>query len=135
MSKEINQIYEFGDFRLETAERRLLHQGKAVSITPKAFDTLLALVRHSGHVIGKDELLKQVWADTVVEEVNLARNVWTLRKALGDGNGEQRFIETVPKVGYRFVAPVTELEGEAASLVIQRRVRAHIVKEEVEVPD
>jgi Tol biopolymer transport system component/DNA-binding winged helix-turn-helix (wHTH) protein len=135
MSNRINQIYEFGDFQLNPAERLLLRQGQPVSITPKAFDTLLALVRQSGHVLEKDELLKQVWADTVVEEVNLARNIWTLRKALGDGNGAHHYIETVPKVGYRFVAPVTELTSEASSLVIQRRVRAHIVKEEVEVPD
>ena len=135
MTNRINQIYEFGDFQLDPGERLLTRQGQPVSITPKAFDTLLALVQQSGHVLEKDELLKQVWPDTVVEEVNLARNVWTLRKVLGDGNGVQRYIETVPKVGYRFVAPVTELEGEAASLVIHRRVRAHIVKEEVEVPD
>src|SRR5262245_25393171 len=130
MSKQINQIYEFGDFRLVTGERLLLRQGEPVAITPKAFETLLALVRQCGHVIEKDELLKQIWPDTVVEEVNLARNVWTLRKALGDGNGEHRYIETVPKVGYRFVAPVIERQGESSSLVIQRRVRAHIVKEE-----
>ena len=135
MSKQINQIYEFGDFRLDTGERLLLRQGKPVSITPKAFETLIALVRQSGHVIEKDELLRQVWADTVVEEVNLARNIWTLRKLLGDGDGEHRYIETVPKVGYRFVAPVTELPAEHSSLIIQRRVRAHIVKEEIEVPD
>src|SRR5215471_18494405 len=135
MSNRINKIYEFGDFQLDPVERLLLRQGNPVSLTPKAFDTLLALVQQSGHVLEKDELLKQVWADTVVEEVNLARNIWTLRKALGDGNGEHRYIETVPKVGYRFVAPVTELEGDARSLVIQRRVKAHIVKEEVELPD
>ncbi len=135
MSGQINQIYEFGDFQLDPRERLLLRRGKPVSLTPKAFETLLALVQRSGHVLEKDELLKQVWPDTVVEEVNLARNIWTLRKALGEGNGEHRYIETVPKVGYRFVAPVTERQGESSSLVIQRRVRAHIVKEEVEVPD
>jgi len=135
MSNRINKIYEFGDFQLDPVERLLLRQGKPVSLTPKAFDTLLALVQQSGHVLEKDELLKQVWADTVVEEVNLARNIWKLRKALGDSNGEHRYIETVPKVGYRFVAPVTEQPAESSSLVIQRRVKAHIVKEEVEVPD
>src|SRR5262245_7080478 len=135
MSGQINQIYEFGDFQLDPRERLLLRRGKPVSLTPKAFETLLALVERSGHVLEKDELLKQVWADTVVEEVNLARNIWTLRKALGDGNAEHRYIETVPTVRYRFVAPVIERQGESSSLVIQRRVRAHIVKEEVEVPD
>jgi len=135
MSKQVNQIYEFGDFRLETAERLLLRLGKPISLTPKAFETLLVLVQHSGHVIEKDELLKQVWVDTVVEEVNLARNIWKLRKALGENNGSPRYIETVPRVGYRFVAPVNELAGEPGGLVIQRRVRAQIVREEVELPD
>ena len=135
MSKAINQIYEFGRFRLETAERTLSREGKQISLPPKAYETLLVLVRNSGHVLEKDDLMSQVWADTVVEEVNLARNIWTLRKALGDDDGEKRYIETVPRVGYRFVAPVTELTGEVSSLVIQRRVRAQIVKEEVEVPD
>ena len=135
MSRQINQIYEFGEFRLDTRERLLLRQGQPISLTHKTFETLLALVQNSGHVIEKDELLKEVWPDTVVEEANLTRNIWILRKALDGNNGEHRYIETVPKVGYRFVAPVTELPPEPASLVIQRRVRAHIVKEEFEVPD
>jgi Tol biopolymer transport system component/DNA-binding winged helix-turn-helix (wHTH) protein len=135
MSNRINQIYEFGDFRLDPDERLLLRQGRPISLTPKAFETLLALVQQSGHVIEKEELLRHVWTDTVVEEVNLARNIWTLRKALGENNGDHRYIETVPKVGYRFVVPVTQRAGEASPLLIQRRVRAHIVSEEVEVPD
>src|SRR5262249_33698839 len=118
-----------------TRERLLLRQGKPVAITPKAFDTLLALVRQSGHVLEKDELLKQVWADTVVEEVNRARNAWTLRKALGDGNGEPGCIGTVAKRGYRLVGPVPERERQALSLVTQRRVRVHFVKEGVGVLD
>src|SRR5215471_15168573 len=134
MSKQINQIYEFGEFRLETAERLLLHGGKPIPLTPKAFEILQALIRNSGHVIGKDDLMKQVWADTVVEEVNLARNIWTLRKALGDGKGEHSFIETVPKVGYRFTAPVTQFADEITPVIIQRRVKAQIVREEVELP-
>jgi DNA-binding winged helix-turn-helix (wHTH) protein len=132
MSKQINHIYEFGEFRLETSERLLLRNGHPISLTPKAFETLLALVRSGGHLVEKDELMKQIWADAYVEEANLARNVWALRKALADDNDEHRYIETVPKLGYRFVAPVTELSGEANGVVIQRRVRARIVSEEVE---
>jgi Tol biopolymer transport system component/DNA-binding winged helix-turn-helix (wHTH) protein len=135
MSNRINQIYEFGDFQLNPAERLLLRQGQPVSITPKAFDTLLALVQQSGHVLEKDELLKQVWADTAVEEVNLARNIWTLRKALGDDNGEHRYIQTVPRVGYRFVTPVTVSQNESAGLFIQRRMTARIVSEEMEISE
>src|SRR5262249_22267640 len=106
--------------------------GKPISLPPKAFETLLVLIRSSGHVIPKDELMSQVWADAFVEEVNLARNIWTLRKALGDDHVEHRFIHTVPKVAYRFVAEVTELEDEGVGLLIQRRMTARIVKEELE---
>jgi DNA-binding winged helix-turn-helix (wHTH) protein len=68
------------------------------------------LVEHSGHLLGKDVLMKEVWSDAFVEQANLARNVWTLRRALGEDEGEHRYIETVPKIGYRFVAPVRELD-------------------------
>ena len=132
MSKEINHIYAFGEFRLETANRLLLRNGKPISLTPKAFETLLVLIQSTGHAVEKDELMKRVWADAFVEEANLARNIWALRKALGDDNGEHRYIETVPKLGYRFVAPVTELADEAAGIVIHRHVRARIVREEEE---
>ena len=130
MSKQINHIYEFGEFRLETAERLLLRQGKPISLTPKAFETLLVLVCSGGHVVEKDELMERVWDGAFVEEANLARNVWALRKALGDDGGGHSYIETVPKLGYRFVAPVTELADEDAGVLIRRRVRARIVSEE-----
>lgn len=92
-------IYEFGPFRLDPAERLLLRAGKPVPLTPKAFDTLLALVEESGHLVKKDDLMKRVWPGTFVEEVNLAQNISALRRALNT-NGEQ-YIETVPKIGYR----------------------------------
>ena len=135
MSQQINQVYEFGDFRLESAERLLLHAGKPISLTPKAFETLLVLVQSSGHVIQKDELMRRVWADAFVEEVNLARNIWTLRKALGDDHREHRYIETVPKLGYRFIAPVRELPDETAGVLVRRRLRARIVTETEESAD
>ncbi|PYS56670.1 MAG: hypothetical protein DMF76_24310 [Acidobacteria bacterium] len=135
MSKQINQIYEFGDFRLETAEQLLLHRGQPISLTPKAFDTLLVLVQSSGHLVEKDELMKRVWADAFVEEANLARNVWALRKTLEDDNGEHRYIETVPKRGYRFIAPVREVASADTGVLIQRRVRARIVSEEEETSE
>ena len=109
MTKLANHIFEFGPFRLETAERLLLRSGARIPVTPKAFETLLVLVQNSGRLVEKDDLMKQVWPDAIVEEANLARNIWTLRKALGDGNGAGTYIETIPKVGYRFVAPVIEL--------------------------
>ena len=102
------RIYEFGLFRLDIAERLLLRNGKAVSLTPKVFDTLAVLVQKSGHVVGKDELMNEVWPGSFVEESNLTQNIFILRKVLGVSRGGQSFIETVPKRGYRFVAPVRE---------------------------
>jgi DNA-binding winged helix-turn-helix (wHTH) protein/Tfp pilus assembly protein PilF len=112
MSRHPDRIYEFGPFRLEAGEHLLLRDGEAIPLQPKAFDLLLILVEHHGHLLGKDELLKAVWPDTVVEEVNLANNISILRKALADGANGQRFIETAPRLGYRFIAPVQELKGD-----------------------
>lgn len=130
MSKQLNHSYEFGDFRLDATEHLLWHDEKPVPLTPKVFETLLLLVRRGGHLVEKDDLMKQIWADAVVEEANVARNIWTLRKALGDDEREHRYIETVPKLGYRFVAPVRELPSEAVDVLVRRQVRARIVTEE-----
>ena len=77
MSRQRNQLYEFGEFQLDVAERVLRRGERPVPLKPKVFETLLVLVRHGGHLLEKDELMKQVWADAVVEEANLARNIWT----------------------------------------------------------
>src|SRR5262245_36523909 len=114
MSQVSKHIYELAPFRLDVAEQLLLRDGAAVPLPPKAFDLLLALIEHHGHLIEKDELLKAVWPDTFVEEVNLSYNVSLIRKALGDGENGQRYIETVPKRGYRFVAQVMEMGAEQA---------------------
>ena len=98
------EIYRFDCFVLDPVERILSRDGTAVSLTPKAFDTLVCLVRNQGHMVTKDELLRQVWPDTFVEEINLAVNISTIRKALGESAQECRFIATVPGHGYRFVA-------------------------------
>jgi DNA-binding winged helix-turn-helix (wHTH) protein len=113
MQASEDQVFEFGDFILAPKERLLLCGGDPVPLTPKAFDVLVALVHRSGHLVSKDELLREVWPDTFVEEVNLTVNISTLRKALdkaldhgrrsGNGNG---IIQTIPTRGYRFVAPV-----------------------------
>ncbi|MGE0132460.1 MAG: winged helix-turn-helix domain-containing tetratricopeptide repeat protein [Blastocatellales bacterium] len=108
MSHQPQHIYEFESFRLDAAERLLLREGEAVPLQPKVFDLLLALVERHGRLLEKDELMKLVWPDTVVEEANLANNISILRKTLGEKGG--RLIETVPKRGYRFVAPVREQE-------------------------
>ena len=101
-------IYWFEEFELDPTRRLLLRQGQAVQLTPKVFETLLALVRHRGRVMSKDELMQAVWPDTIVEETNLAHNISTLRKVLGQKAGDNRFIVTTPGRGYGFVAEVRE---------------------------
>src|SRR2546428_1808271 len=110
--------YEFGPFRLDERERRLLRDGEVVSLTPKVFDILLVLVRNSGHIRSKDEVMKLVWPNTAVEEGNLARNISTLRSALGEHPREHQYIETVPWRGYRFVAGVRLVQDESPDALI-----------------
>jgi pimeloyl-ACP methyl ester carboxylesterase/DNA-binding winged helix-turn-helix (wHTH) protein len=112
--KQSTRLYAFGPFRLDADERVLFGERGVVPLTPKAFDTLLALVEDSGHVLGKEELMKRVWPDSFVEENNLAQNISALRKALGEDAGGRKYIETVPRRGYRFVADVREGPGVSA---------------------
>src|SRR5918911_1245412 len=132
MNHREKHLYEFGPFRLDPAEHMLLRGGEPVALTPKAFETLVVLVARGGHLVEKDELLKEVWPDSFVEEGSLARNVHELRKALGEGPSENLYIETVPKRGYRFVAPVRDLGEEGAELILRQRIRARIITEEEE---
>ncbi len=98
--------YKFGGFALLPADKQLLHNGKPVPLAPKAFDTLLLLVEGRGHLVEKDTFLKRVWPDSFVEEVALAHSISQVRKVLRNGARGLDFIETVPKRGYRFIAPV-----------------------------
>ena len=134
MSKTPQTLYEFGPFRLDPAEGRLLRDGDPVPLTPKAFDMLLALVEQSGHVLAKEELMGRLWPDSFVEEANLAQQVSTLRKALGRREQGGHYIETVPKRGYRFVAAVRERQAEGG-LVIREHTRARIVIREEGGPE
>lgn len=106
MNPQPSDIYEFGDFRLEACTRRLFRESEPVALTPKVFDTLLHLVRHQGEIIAKDDLMRAVWSDTVVEENNLDQNISTLRRVLGERRGENRYIGTIPGRGYLFIPPV-----------------------------
>jgi len=101
-------VYQFDGFLLEVAERRLRRGDVDVGLPPKVFETLCLLVANAGHLVTKEELLRQLWPDAAVEENNLNKNVSVLRKALGQSPTNQEYIETVPRVGYRFVAEVTE---------------------------
>ena len=98
--------YLFGPFAVDTEQRSLRRDEQCVSVAPKAFDLLVALLERPGEVIEKDELLNRVWPDQVVEEGNLTVNISSLRKVLGEQAGQQRYIVTVPSRGYKFAALV-----------------------------
>jgi serine/threonine protein kinase/TolB-like protein len=107
--------YAFGPFQLDRTRRLLLRDGQTVPLTPKAYETLLALVENRGRVMEKDELMRLVWPDTVVEEANLTQNVFTLRKVLREGRKDHHYIATIPRRGYQFVAEVRRVTaGQAA---------------------
>jgi DNA-binding winged helix-turn-helix (wHTH) protein/tetratricopeptide (TPR) repeat protein len=113
MERDIRRkVYEFYGFRLEEAQLRLLYQDQPVPLKPKILDLLLFLIQKRGQLIAKDELMREVWPDAIVEENNLTVSMSILRKTLGEARGDRQFIETVPRRGYRFVAEVNELTTE-----------------------
>src|SRR5262245_40035795 len=119
---ETDRSYRFGDYELYAAERVLRRDGEIVSLPLKPLEVLLVLLERRGRVVSKEELIERVWPDSVVDEANLARHVYTLRRALGErpkeNGGEDHFIQTVSGRGYRFVASVRELDEEEAERVI-----------------
>src|SRR5215510_7485203 len=128
MSKPKSNLYEFDQFRMDLVEKALWRDGAAVPLTPKAFDTLAILVERSGRLVEKDDLMKRLWPDSFVEENSLAQNIYLVRKALGEESQGARYIETVPRRGYRFTFPVREVSdvdatmtrGFGASALIER---------------
>src|SRR5580704_14327548 len=110
-----HHLFEFGPFRIDRTERLLRRGSDVIPLTPKAIETLLVLAANGGRVVEKDELIHHVWPDTFVEEGSLARNISLLRKVLGGGPDDADYIETVPRRGYRFVAPVTETRDESGA--------------------
>src|SRR5262245_30824215 len=108
-------VFEFGDFRLDVRERRLLRGGEPIPLTRKALETLRVLLERPGRLVTKDELMQYIWPDTVVEENNLNQSISVLRRALGEHTAGPRFIETVPGVGYRFVASVARFGSSAGA--------------------
>ena len=109
----MREIYEFEGFRVDARRRLLTRAGRGVPLTPKAFETLLVLLRGGGRLLTKDEIISEVWPDTFVEEGSLAQNIFLLRRALGEGKGEHRFIVTVPGAGYLFVPRVHDSRAAA----------------------
>src|SRR5262247_4563812 len=110
MSRQPRYLYEFGPFRLDPSERMLTRGDLVLALTPKAFDTLLALVESSRHVLTKEELMNRVWPDIYVEETNLAQHISMLRKVMGEREDGGQYIETVPKRGYRFAVAVKKIK-------------------------
>jgi TolB-like protein len=107
-----NVYYEFGPYQLNVNTRLLKRSGEKISLTPKAADILVLLVTRAGQLVEKDELLKEIWPNTFVEEANLSQNIFYLRKALGDDRVGPTYIETVTRRGYRFIANVRVFEAE-----------------------
>src|SRR5262245_949022 len=120
---ETNQTYRFGDYELDVTERVLKRDGEIVTLPLKSFEVLLVLLERHGRVVSKEDLIERVWPDSFVDEANLARHVYTLRRALGESQrengGGDHFIQTVSGRGYRFVASVRGLDEEETERVSQ----------------
>jgi DNA-binding winged helix-turn-helix (wHTH) protein len=123
-------VYEFGPFQMDPDKQTLRRGDNLVPVPPKAFETLLVLVRRSRDVVSKEELLREVWPDSFVEESNLSQNIFLLRKALGDTAENRQYIVTLPGRGYRFAATVRTVTEQGESLVAHARTRTQIVIEE-----
>ncbi len=107
-------FYEFGPFRLDPKEHTLLRDGRPIPLRPKVFDILLVLIENRGHLVDKEQLMTSVWTEQFVEEGNINKNISMLRRALGEGDDGQQFIETIPKRGYRFIADVRKVNADEA---------------------
>lgn len=127
-----SKIYKFGPYSLDMAEERLLRGDEHVPLTPKTFETLALLVKHHGHLVPKEELISEVWADSFVEDGSLSHHIYLIRKALGGDEGDSVYIETLTRRGYRFVAPVEELSiaEDVETVLHERHATARIVVEE-----
>jgi serine/threonine-protein kinase len=132
MSQPKRQIYQFDNFRLDTAERLLLRDGEPVTLPSKAFDLLLVLIESSGRLVEKDELYQRIWADQIVEESNLTVQMSAIRKALGERRNNPRYIVTVAGHGYRFIGEVVRV-SEDAEVVIETETLSRIFIEEAEI--
>ena len=132
MSKQNKQVFEFGPFTIDTVNRQLRRDGEVVPLKAKAVDTLLLLIENHGDVVEKDDLMQALWPDSFVEEANLTQHIYMLRKALG----ETGYIETVPRRGYRFTAPVKEAGNDATDvIVIREKTRTSVSYEEETDPE
>ncbi len=130
------RFYRFDDFEIDALKRQLLRRGEIVTLQPKAFDLLLALVENGGRLLTKDDLLNLVWPDQIVEESNLSVHMSALRKALGEHRDQRRFVLTEPGRGYRFVADVSEVGSSNEEFSIESHTLSRIViEQEIETSD
>jgi eukaryotic-like serine/threonine-protein kinase len=127
---KIRQFYEFGPFRVDPEKELLLREDEAVPIAPKAFQVLLVLIRQNKHVVTKDDLMKSIWPDTFVEEANLSRNIFLLRKALGESPQDHQYIVTVPGRGYRFTEEVQLVADRELNIVAANHSTVQVQVEE-----
>lgn len=135
MRNPVRHFYEFGPFRLDPEKHRLFRFGEPVPLAPKDVEALLVLVRHPGRLLEREELLQAVWADTFVEDANLTVAISHLRKALNSNGEADEYIETIPRVGYRFVADVRSVSEEVAPLIIEKHTYSQTTIEEEVVHD
>ena len=129
-SQQQKELYEFGPFRVDPEKEVLLRAGQPVQLTPKTFQILLVLVRSHQEVVTKDDLMKAVWPDTFVEEANLSRNIFMLRKALGETPQDHQYVLTVPGRGYRFAESVRLVPQQQVSFVAAQHSKVQVQVEE-----
>src|SRR2546425_7817952 len=119
MSLAINHFHRFGEFTVDGDQKVLLRNDSPLPLAPKVFDTLLILLDSRGRIVEKEQLMSRLWPDSFVEESNLTFNIQQLRKALGDSARQPRFIETVPRRGYRFIAEVKQNSALPAAAITE----------------
>jgi TolB-like protein/DNA-binding winged helix-turn-helix (wHTH) protein/Flp pilus assembly protein TadD len=124
----VRRFYEFGPFRLDLNRHRLLRGGEVVPLSPKAIQTLTLLVQNPGKLLEREALMQAIWPDVTVEDANLTVAISQLRKALNQNGDAAEFIETIPRVGYRFVADICEVIEEPAPLILEERSRSQPIK-------
>jgi DNA-binding winged helix-turn-helix (wHTH) protein len=129
------QLYEFGPFRLDPEKELLLREDESVAIAPKAFQILLVLIRHNKQVVAKDDLMKAIWPDTFVEDANVSRNIFLLRKALGESPQDHHYIVTVPGRGYRFAEEVQLVPDRELNIVAASHSNVEVQVEETRPGD
>jgi DNA-binding winged helix-turn-helix (wHTH) protein/TolB-like protein len=133
MPNAVSHFYEFGPFRLDPEKHRLFHHGEPVQLSPKAVEALLVLVKNHGRLLERETLIEAVWADAFVEDANLTVAISTLRKVLGQNGESTEYIETIPRVGYRFIADVREISEQRPPMIIEKRTVSRTVIEEEEL--